>query len=367
MSLEKIINSEKKEDPQKDLHPLQKKFVIGTYAGLRCNVFPYKENQTKKESQATPSPDNKDDIKKLMQDEYSTLRGYLEELRNCQTTFFWSSITATGIILTLAIRFSGIDGTGAADPSSSELTTWVKNLSYPALYFSSLAVLLLICPVWCIWFLKASTLARVAGYLRVLEDLITDRGRANEKYKYIGWENSYFVYRRSILKDREISLRIKGVIRYVIWESIILPPLQVVLLILRFEKPYQYNILSWLSFLCITVTCIFIIGFMLDNANVLEQDFDTIKTNEILWITSIPVFASLFTFLYTSGILVNLTQDNTRSMATREKLWRYLLDVKMFDSENHHSLIKEREEEFQDKEKKEKDIILQSLFKIKKK
>jgi hypothetical protein len=359
MKSEKVTNSKnEKECSEYNLSLDEKELITGTYAGFRFNVFPHEKDQVKKEENPEDSK-KKENIQKMMHDEYSSLRDYLGELRNCQTTFFWSSITAAGVILTLAIRFSVAGNNNNAN-----------YFNFDALFFANLSVLLLVCPIWCIWFLKASSLARVAGYLRVLEDMIT--GRAAEKYKYIGWENSYFVYRRSLLKDREISIRSKGIIRpiglikYVILEPVIYSPYQAFLLSWRFEKPYQYNILSWFGFFILTSTCLFINFYILylDEKGIFEKDLISIIFTPHLLVHSmlIPVLGWLFTFLYTVGVLSNLSLDNSRSMATREKLWRYLLDVRMFDSEDLHFLIKEREKEFRNKEEKEKKDIFQKLF-----
>ena len=171
-----MFGNKKKKSP-KEIPDDTKPLLIGTREGLFHDLFPTIDDQPSQKE----FPYNTD-TKKMMLEEYSSLRKYLEELRNCQITFFWSSITVTGVILTIAAKFY-VNG----QPSSSPL---LVNDS-KALFFSCLAAILIVCPVWSIWFLKASSITRVAGYLRVLEDIISGKNR--DKYKYIGWENSYFV------------------------------------------------------------------------------------------------------------------------------------------------------------------------------
>ena len=201
-----------------------------------------------------------------------------------------------------------------------------------AIYFASLTALLIVCPVWSIWFLKASSITRVAGYLRVLEDIIA--GRTGDKYNYIGWENSYFIYRRSLLKSHKILRDLRPKLEYLIidsFESL----LAAGKLIRDFEKPYQYNILTWTSYFFIAFTCFLIALWWGWNS-----DASLMKALFVL-----PAIGFVFTFLYTAGVLSALSIDRSRSMATRERLWRYLLDKRMFHEDGIHCLIHERENE----------------------
>jgi len=311
-----------------DLSDEGKKFVIGTREGLFLETFPPERDLNKNER-----GNHSSDTIKMMHNEYSSLRTYLEELRKCQTTFFWSSITALGVLLSLNVNLVG-GGTSQAA------------------YVISLASLLLVCPIWSIWLLKASSITRVAGYLRVLEDMIS--GRDEKKYKYIGWENSYFVYRRSLLKSYEIRRKVEPIFKYI--ANVIRDSLKeswlAFCLVLKFEKPYQYNILTWVSFFFIALSYFLIAAFT----------FDSVKNPHMKYLSVLPFSSFIFTTLYTSGVLSALSINQSRSMATRERLWRYLLDKKMFLAGGKHFLIHEREEENESHDADERKLILSKII-----
>ena len=156
------------------------------------------------------------------------------------------------------------------------------------------------------------------------------------------------------------------------WHKLISDPLKSAIsapgLIFRFEKPYQYNILTWVSYFFITVTCSIICIWALDDItkndadfviwnlyNVIRNGFDSITRKDfqgilMFFAIAFPAFGLIFTVLYTAGVLSALSINNSRSIATRERLWRYLLNQKMFYSDGQHYLIKEREAEIKEDE-----------------
>lgn len=101
--------------------------------------------------------------------EYDNLRDELHNLKKCQVTFFTASITATGVILTVAAKIN------------SDLAGIV--------YLFPLSVLI---PSWVVFLDKATTITRIVGYYRVLENFFLDKNL--QKY-YIGWENSLKMFR----------------------------------------------------------------------------------------------------------------------------------------------------------------------------
>lgn len=303
-----------------------KKFVIGTREGLFLEAFPPERSLINPvhgihcASDQSDKAEYSEETIKMMHDEYSSLRIYLAELRTCQTTFFWSSIAALGTLSSVSAAL--VWGTGQVGATK------------PVVFVISLVSLLIVCPVWSIWFLKASSITRIAGYLRVLEDIISGR---EKKYKYIGWENSYFIYRRSLLKSYKLW---RDMGTYLVCSAIIVCDslreiFLALLLILKFEKPYQYNILTWLSFALIALSYVF----------VAMSVFEWPKNFSMKCLVILPFISVIFTTLYTSGVLSALSINQSRSMATRERLWRYLLDKRMFLEDGKHFLIHEREKE----------------------
>lgn len=280
-----------------------------------------------------------------MSDEYGTLREYLEELRKCQTTFYWSSIGAIGVMLAIAVRIS-----------SQGITEIIFSL-----FVSSLVALLVVCPIWCVWFEKASSVTRVTSYLRILEDIIS--GRKKDQYRYIGWENSYYVYRRSaiayaqFLRERKIDGQKRSFTQLRTGlESVF----KLRSFINNFEPTYQYNILTWCSYFFISLACVIIAAVSL------WYMWSKVNCWEIFGISIVCGFVFicwLFTLIYTAHVLLDLSHKNTRSIASREKLWRYLLDKRMFDSENQHYLVKNANymylKEFIDSKAQDKDAIIE--------
>lgn len=103
--------------------------------------------------------------------EHELLREELNNLKNCQVTYFTASVTATTLIFTVAARISPPEFPGAA-------------------YLFPLAILI---PTWFIFFDKATGITRIVGYYRILEEWLQGEGK---DYKFIGWENSLKLFRK---------------------------------------------------------------------------------------------------------------------------------------------------------------------------
>lgn len=281
--------------------------IAGTYKGIDGSIYPYEKPYEIKYNK---------DIKSLMSSEYEVLQKLLEETRKCQTTYFWSSLTTSGILMTLGVRLM---------KNSSD----IEKLCIP-----SMAILLVICPVWCIWFDKASSITRITAYLRVLEDIIHEK----KQYIYIGWENSYAIFRYFLMdwynnpenKDTiTIGSRILCTFRYC-YDGI--------KICLRFKQPHQYDILNWLGFFSVSTICIFIL----------------ITSRDLLYIL---IFSTLylFTIAFTSRVLSELSTPNnvnagSRSTYRRELIWRYILNAKMFDKNGDNYIHIKRKQNFDNKQ-----------------
>lgn len=106
------------------------------------------------------------DLEDVWLEEYKILREELKSLKNCQVTYFTASVTATGLIFTVAAKLS---------------------LTLPSITF--LFPLAILIPAWAVFFDKSLTISRIIGYYRILEDLLSGR-ETNLTIEYKGWENS---------------------------------------------------------------------------------------------------------------------------------------------------------------------------------
>ena len=112
----------------------------------------------------------------MLQNEKSALRSELVSLKNCQITFLTYTVTGTGALLGLAITLGNS-----------------STLSFPLLGAFYLIPLTIILPFWWIFFDKATTITRIVGYYRILEELILD---PDHHAAFIGWENSLADFRK---------------------------------------------------------------------------------------------------------------------------------------------------------------------------
>jgi hypothetical protein len=102
--------------------------------------------------------------------EQSLLRSEAQDLKRCQLQYFVLSITGTGALLGLA-KFFSVDHAGAA----------------------MLAPLTILLPCWLLFFDKATTLTRLTGYVRLLEDFLGKKKGVTPIY--IGYENALAKFR----------------------------------------------------------------------------------------------------------------------------------------------------------------------------
>lgn len=108
----------------------------------------------------------------ILQNELNHLREELYNLKKCQITFFSLSITATGLLISIAGR--------------PEVT------SFKSIFL--LAPLVVLIPCWWIFFDKATTITRIVGYYRIIESLLINDKK--QPIRYIGWENALREFRR---------------------------------------------------------------------------------------------------------------------------------------------------------------------------
>jgi len=107
--------------------------------------------------------------KEIIRGELRELGDVLRDLKNCQLRYFTLAITGTGAIISLAKSFGG---------------------DFRVVTF--LAPLCIIIPCWMIFFDKATTITRTAGYKRILEKQL--RGHLG-RYRHLGYENALPIFR----------------------------------------------------------------------------------------------------------------------------------------------------------------------------
>lgn len=147
--------------------------------------------------------------------EYETLQGIIHELKDCQTKYIAISVSFVAAIFGLIASVNAIGKNELLIVTNSTNTFYpqylVQNTIFNPLYLASLVILI---PVWGIFFDKSRTITRIVGYLAVLENFIKDPSiRENHK----GWENSLEEFRES--KDFEICVKL-DVVKDSAWNSI---------------------------------------------------------------------------------------------------------------------------------------------------
>jgi len=115
-------------------------------------------------------PLNADQRFQFRQNLFRDLRNELGHIKTCQTTLFLIGVTGTGVFLGLISR--------------AELSIKISYLL--------LIPLLILLPLWIIFYDKARTIARIVGFLRVQENLAQD----NAESGLIGWESAMREYWR---------------------------------------------------------------------------------------------------------------------------------------------------------------------------
>ena len=148
------------------------------------------------------------------------LRSELHDLKNCQVTFLTYSVTATGLLFGLLAK--------SGDPP----------LASGAVPLFPLVVLV---PFWWIFFDKATTVSRIVGYTRILEDCIA--GRRNPD-TLPGWESALALQRA----DDKWPTRASGFTQP--------PKLRSALRQLSLRTPNKYWMLAYYTFGGLSVLCL---------------------------------------------------------------------------------------------------------------
>ena len=210
--------------------------------------------------------------------EKDLIRTELQDLKSCQVRYFTLSVTAAGILIGIGSRLIDADARGI-------------------LY---LAPLLVVLPCWWVFFDKASTITRIVGYLRVLEEMIT--GTNADNLIYYGWERSLSIFRpdEQHVQWNSKLFDIKGnFIR--IWKFI--PTI-------TSKTPHLYWFISWWTFFSLAVLTITMAFFTFEKWSIL--------------MALILLCPALFSGSFTAELVSELA-DGKKSYDENEKFWRKLL------------------------------------------
>jgi len=168
---------------------------------------------------------DRDARSQLIRSEYKTLREELHNLKNCQVTFLTFSVTATGLVLGVIGRFSP------------------DIIQYTGLLF--LVPLVILLPSWWIFFDKAVSIARIVGYMRVLEYLVLHPQVPAPGF--CGWENALGLFRDArISKPHRVDPHYPKGLQ---WVSLFIR-------LFTFRTTQRYWVLGYYAFSSLSILCI---------------------------------------------------------------------------------------------------------------
>jgi hypothetical protein len=159
----------------------------------------------------------------LLMGEQIKLRAELAHLKDCQLRYFSLSVTATGVLVSIGTQLP----TGRVSP----------------LYY--LAPLLIVVPCWWIFFDKATTITRIVGYLRLIDDFFRYSNNDVEGPRFLGWETALQL-RRNDKPSSEPSKLAGWKEGYSIALSRVLP----------LNTTHRYWGFTWYTFLLLSLTCV---------------------------------------------------------------------------------------------------------------
>jgi hypothetical protein len=216
-----------------------------------------------------------------IQEEISALRSEMRELKNCQLRYFSLAVLAAGAILGTNGVFGQPDGRGLV----------------------VLAPLLVIIPCWLTFFDKATTITRIAAYVRLLEERLAAGTTA---IRYVGFETALRDFRQ--YEDRNGPrgyIRLRNVSRWL---------QHVKLLALRTR--HRYWALNWWTFFLLAwVCCVLPFGLGVHWIPFVDAR---------VWTVYVSIAVVFFATLLTFSMLINL-HAGSYSYDEYEAVWRQVL------------------------------------------
>lgn len=219
----------------------------------------------------------------LMKMEWQNLREEQEFLKGCQLRYFVLSITVVGV-------FVGLVRVGQGDIGKT-----LEN--YPWVFLSPLLVTI---PSWWVYFDKSKTIARIVGYLRILEELMNSADPKVQK-QFLGWERSLGQFREAY---SEGNLRRNDNIYH-------FSVLKQLCLIISLRSVHKYWTMHFYFFSIISFACLLMASGTKDQA-------------PALYWSAVLIFA--VTVIYTFRLLVKLIYGRN-SYDAHQQAWRQLLGL----------------------------------------
>lgn len=170
----------------------------------------------------------------LLMGEQTKLRSELAHLKDCQLRYFSLSVTATGVLVSVGTQL----------PASRE----------SPLYY--LAPLLIVVPCWWIFFDKATTITRIIGYLRLVDDFFRYAECESKGPRFLGWETALQLRRKD--KPSNEPSKLEGWKEgYAIAFKNVLP----------LNTTHRYWGFTWYTFLLLSSTCVVLAWFAAGSAH----------------------------------------------------------------------------------------------------
>lgn len=230
----------------------------------------------------------------LYERERAALREELHNLKGCQITFLTHSVTATGVLL----------GLGAS----------LGSTAYPAVVFLFPVIVLL--PSWWVFFDKATTITRVVGYYRVLEQLML----GNYEADFVGWENALGEFRRRQIGGRLIPadhFKTHG-------------RLSCLRATVSLTTGHRYWVISNWTFLSLATLCLTLATLSLIK-NVSESSAIA-STHNVVSISVILVAGLLLSYsIYANAKVVQELIHGRNSYDCNEEFWKEILNLRPID------------------------------------
>jgi hypothetical protein len=183
------------------------------------------------------------DFQSITREELDLLRQELFRLKECQNFFINLGFTISSGLLAYLVIGGGVVQT------FSDLKT------EPSINIIYLIPLVIILPIWLIFFDKATTISRIVGYYMILEQFI--QGKLPQD-NYLGWENSLNLLRSFNRKQEKCIKKTAGDIK--LWEDLTyFKKISYLLRTLFIQRSSinQYRKIVFLGFFILSLMCLF--------------------------------------------------------------------------------------------------------------
>lgn len=215
-------------------------------------------------------------VRELCYKEHATLREELHNLKKCQVQFLTFAVTASGAILGLVGKLG----------SASSLSAGI---------FYLLPLIILI-PAWWIFFDKATTITRIVGYYRVVEQAIL---KPDSVKKFGGWENALADSRKRSKLEYKPEGRVLGFFKMMILAT-----------------TQKYWLLTYYTFLILSLICILI------SYSISPRTQGALPDERIIMASSIFLLSAVYNLR-----IVWMLIWGRKSYEYNECLWRQILEA----------------------------------------